>query len=108
MITGLTLPFRFDVARLKADLALVRDDEWRPHFNENDYGGQWRGVALTSIDGTSSALMSPPNTSPEQYSATEVLQRCPYFREVLAQFHCPLKAVRLLGLAPGCLVREHC
>jgi len=108
MITGLTLPFRFDVARLKADLALVRDDEWRPHFNENDYGGQWRGVALTSIDGTSSALMSPPNTSPEQYSATEVLQRCPYFREVLAQFHCPLKSVRLLGLAPGSLVREHC
>ena len=108
MITGLTLPFRFDVARLQADLAFVRDDEWRPHFNENDYGGQWRGVALTSIGGASGALMSPPSASPAEFLATDVLQRCAYFREVLAAFPCPLKSVRLLGLAPGSRVREHC
>jgi hypothetical protein len=107
MISSLSLPFRFDPARLRADLALVREDEWRPHFNENDYGGQWRGVALVSIGGSSSTLFSSPSDDAPAFSGTEVLARCPYFREVLASFPCPLKSVRLLGLAPGSFVREH-
>jgi len=108
MITGLTLPFRFDSARLQADLSLVRAGEWQPHYNANDYGGEWRGVALRSIGGASSQLSDHSGSPFMAFSATDILQRCGYFREVLAHFPCPLKAVRLLSLAPGSFVREHC
>ena len=107
MITGLTLPFRFDPARLRADLALVRDGEWQPHYHESDYGGQWRGVALRSLGGASSQLSIPPGAPATAFSATDELPRCAYFREVLAAFPCPLKTVRLLSLGPGSFVREH-
>src|SRR5262249_60101897 len=36
-----------------------------------------------------------------------MLARCPYFREVLATFQCPLTAVRLLRLKAGSSIREH-
>jgi hypothetical protein len=107
MITGLQLPYRFDPARLRADLALIHADEWKPHFNQADYGGDWRGVALRSIGGASGSLSAPPSADCAAFSATEIFQRCAYFREVLAAFPCPLKAVRLLSLAPGSFVREH-
>ena len=108
MITGLELPFRFDPARLRADLALVRPDEWQPHFNQNDYGGEWSGVALRSIGGASSELSAPLGADSAAFSNTGLLARCAYFREVLAAFPCPLKTVRLLRLASGSFVREHC
>jgi mannose-6-phosphate isomerase-like protein (cupin superfamily) len=36
-----------------------------------------------------------------------VLERCPYIREVLASFHCPLKLVRFLKLSAGSNIKEH-
>jgi hypothetical protein len=36
-----------------------------------------------------------------------VLEQCPYIREVLSTFHCPLKVVRLLRLAAGSQILEH-
>lgn len=90
-----------------ADLKHVRLEEWSPHYNDRDYGGEWRGVALRSIGGASNQLSTPPGTSSAAFSATDVLQRCAYFREILSAFPCPLKAVRLLTLTPGSFVREH-
>src|SRR5580658_6797782 len=107
MITGLTLPLRFDTARLRADLALVRDDEWQAHYNRDDYGGQWRGVALHALGGATNQRSVPPGMPATAFSATGLLQRCSYFREVLAAFPCPIKTARLLSLAPGSYVREH-
>jgi hypothetical protein len=90
-----------------SDLTFVKQEEWTPHYNEREYGGEWRGVALRSIGGESNQLSVAPGMVSTAFSATSVLQRCAYFREILASFPCPLKAVRLLGLAPGSFVREH-
>jgi hypothetical protein len=107
MISGRTLPFSFDVKRLQADLQEIRDDEWQPHYNEHDYGGQWRGVALRSIGTGSSELVIHPEAPAESFRDTPVLLRCPYFREVLSAFRSPIKAVRILSLLPASFVREH-
>jgi Aspartyl/Asparaginyl beta-hydroxylase len=107
MLTALLLPFQFDRNLLKADLALIRPDEWTPHYNQRDYGGEWSGVALRSISGRANDLVSQHPGDPEQFLDTEVLARCGYFRHVAAQFHCTLKSVRLLNLAMGSFVREH-
>jgi hypothetical protein len=48
-----------------------------------------------------------PDASALLFRDTPLFVRSPYFREVLAVFQCPLKAVRLLSLAPGSFIREH-
>jgi hypothetical protein len=107
MLNGLHLPFRFDPNLLKADLALVRPEEWTPHYNERDYGGDWRGVALRSLSGRPNHLASSHEGQCEEFLDTELMARCSYFRQVLTHFQCPLKSVRLLKLAAGSFVREH-
>ncbi len=106
MLTGLQFPFRFDPHLLKADLAKVAAHEWSPHYNDRDYGGVWRGVALRSAGGSISALAAEAHGNGE-FADTPLLARCHYFRQTLAAFPCPLKSVRLLGLAPGSFIREH-
>ena len=103
MLTALCLPLRFDLSRLQADLAAIPSSDWSPHYNERDYGGEWRGAALRSASGAPGDLRS---VAP-QFHDTPLLDRCPYFREVLSAFPCALRAVRLLGLAPGSFIREH-
>ncbi|HTU47643.1 MAG TPA: aspartyl/asparaginyl beta-hydroxylase domain-containing protein [Bryobacteraceae bacterium] len=106
MHVGLALPFRFDPARLKADLALIRPEEWTPHYNQNDFGGDWRGTALRSPTGQITNLLAP-FTAASTFEDTPLMTRCGYFRETVSMFRCPLKAVRLLSLAPGSFIREH-
>jgi hypothetical protein len=103
VLTALCLPLRFDLSRLQADLAAIPSSDWSPHYNERDYGGEWRGAALRSASGAPGDLRS---VAP-QFHDTPLLDRCPYFREVLSAFPCALRAVRLLGLAPGSFIREH-
>jgi hypothetical protein len=106
VLSGLQFPFRFDPELLRADLAKVHAGEWRPHYNDADYGGQWRGAALRSPLGAPGDLSSqPPRGAP--FAGTPLLERCPYFQKVLETFRCPLKSVRLLALAPGAFIREH-
>jgi Aspartyl/Asparaginyl beta-hydroxylase len=103
MYPNLRLPLRFDRESLQRDLSLVAESEWFPHYNERDYGGDWRGVALRSPLGQSRHLLVHGNS----FSDTELIERCPYFRGLLESFACPLKSVRLLSLAPGSFIREH-
>jgi hypothetical protein len=106
MHVGLRLPFQFDPARLKADLALIAPEEWRPHYNQQDFGGEWCGVALRSPTGRLDNL-SAPFTDASTFFNTPLMTRCGYIHGALSEFQCPLKAVRLLSLAPGSFIREH-
>jgi hypothetical protein len=105
-LIGLHLPFRFDPDRLRADLATARRLPWSPHYNERDFGGDWSGIALHSASGDPADLIAFPPGQPA-FRETPLLQQCPYFRQVLATFECPLKSVRLLSLAPQSFIREH-
>ena len=100
------LPFHFDVARLQADLANIVADEFVPHFNTAYYSGDWSAVPLRSVGGRTDQIYPDP-TSKNNFADTPLLARCPYLRAVLAQFHCPLQAVRLLRLKVGAVIKEH-
>ena len=105
-MTSIRLPLTFTANDLQRDLAQIRPEEWVRHYNTNDYEGEWTGVALQSVGGAAGNLYADP--SPQAvFVETPVLARCHYLREVLAQFPCPLRAVRLLRLAPGARIREH-
>jgi len=102
----LRLPFTFEADKLRTDLALVRDDEWIPHQQKKHYDGLWSGAALRSIGGSRDNLV-PEARDGQSFADTALLARCPYFRAVLAQFRCPLNAVRLLRLQAGSNIAEH-
>src|SRR5579883_3353608 len=103
MISSLQLPMRFEPELLRRDLSAVEAGEWTKHYNQADYGGDWRGAALRSKSGNTRELFA----GAAEFQDTPLLDACPYFREVMAAFDCPLKSVRLLSLAPGSFIREH-
>jgi hypothetical protein len=102
----LRLPFTFDPEKLRADLARVHDEDWQPHLNRHVYEGEWSGAALRAIGGDGTNIV-PEALHGGQFADTALLARCSYFQHVLAQFRCPLLAVRLLRLKAGSHVGEH-
>ncbi len=104
--SALCLPLRFNPDQLGADLENVQEGIWRAHFNQAIYEGDWSAVALRAIPGSHLAIYSDP-AAKEPWADTALLDYCPYFREILAIFACPLMSVRLMRLAPGAVIKEH-
>lgn len=102
----LRLPFTFDPERLRQDLARVAPAEWIPHQQRGHYEGEWSGAALRA-PGSQADNITAESLDGRDFADTPLLGRCPYFREVLASFHCPLRSVRLLRLHAGSKIAEH-
>ncbi len=106
MQSRLRLPFRFDPARMRSEVAGLAESDWVPHYNARDYEGDWTGVALRATGGLDGWLFpAPPGGAP--YADTPTLGRLPYLAQVLAAFECPLETARLLRLHAGSSIREH-
>ena len=103
---SLKLPLQFDASLLQLDLALIRPEEWVPHFNRRYYEGIWSAVPLRSVGGHQLHIYPDP-TKQAEYADTELLARCGHLRDALAKFDCPLLSVRLLRLDAGSSIREH-
>ena len=102
----LKLPFQFDAARLRQDLAQVADDEWIEHFNQYNYEGNWSVVSLRSNGGRTKQIYPDPHST-EDFCDTEILARCAYVREILNQIECEKEAVRFMLLGAGARIKEH-
>lgn len=106
MIDTLKLPLDFDSGRLHADLDKILPEDWVPHFNKAYYEGDWSAVPLRSVGGSAHKIYTDP-TRLDECADTPILDRCPYFQEVLRAFGCPLRSVRLLRLGAQARIREH-
>lgn len=106
LIRFIKFPISFDVDKLKSDLSGILNKSWTAHYNKNDYTGKWTSVALMSKDGKSDSIFALPNGDDEMRN-TEILDSCPYFKEVLNSFHFEKTAVRLLQLAAGAEIKPH-
>ncbi|HEY1325783.1 MAG TPA: aspartyl/asparaginyl beta-hydroxylase domain-containing protein [Casimicrobiaceae bacterium] len=103
------LPLRFDAAALAAEARSLAADAWRAHFNAPYHNGGWTGIALRGRSDDPSCLYVGPlhGTAAEPSVETSVLQRCPALAQALATLRCPVRAARLLRLAPGGMIDEH-
>jgi Aspartyl/Asparaginyl beta-hydroxylase len=99
------LPFTFEPALLREDLARILGGAWKPHFNQQDYVGDWSGLALRSRMGDANDI-SPHGTAAE-FKNTPLMEQCPHLRAVVEAFQFPVKSVRLLRLKAGSRVNEH-
>ncbi len=92
------LPVRFDLERLRAEVAALPADAWAPHPNHIAGNSSLR---LVSVEGGENddvdGVMRP----------TPHLAKLPYVRQVLASFGAVWSRSRLLRLDPGAVVPEH-
>jgi hypothetical protein len=108
------LPLRFDAETMLAEADALAADAWSPHFNVGYHNGGWSGVTLRSADGDARRLYVGPATSRADESDarsprdTPVLARSAAIASALRAFACPIRAARLLRLAPGGRIDEHC
>lgn len=102
------LPLLFDPEKMRADLAAVQPEEWIKHYRGEHYEGAWSVAPLRSVAGHPAIIHAVPGGSdPDFYRSTPLLDRCPYFREVISRFQCRVNAVRLMSLGPGARILEH-
>jgi hypothetical protein len=104
----LRLPLTFDRALLARDLQGLASVGWIQHFVKQNFEGDWSVIPLRGKAGaTHPVMMIYSDPTATDFEDTPMLRDCPYFREVLDTFDCPLRAVRLMRLAPGSLIKEH-
>jgi hypothetical protein len=104
----LRLPLQFDPVRLRNDLTRLGDVGWIDHFVKQNYDGDWGAIPLRAQAGaTHPVMMIYSNPVGEKFEDTPFLARTPYIREVLQNFACPLRCVRLMRLMPGSNIKEH-
>ncbi|HMG78531.1 MAG TPA: aspartyl/asparaginyl beta-hydroxylase domain-containing protein [Xanthobacteraceae bacterium] len=104
----LRLPFTFDADLLARDLDGLSAVGWIQHFVPQNYDGDWSVIPLRGKAGATHPVMmiySDPTCT--DFEDTPMLAACPYFRRVLDTFQAPLRAVRLMRLTPGSVIKEH-
>jgi hypothetical protein len=104
----LRLPFCFDSARLAGDMRRLSADAWRRHFIRQNYDGDWSILPLRAAAGEKHPvrMMAPPPGC-VAFADTPLMEGCPYIREVVSAFRCPVRSVRLMRLTPGSMIKEH-
>ncbi|MCW5518301.1 aspartyl/asparaginyl beta-hydroxylase domain-containing protein [Aureitalea sp. L0-47] len=106
MITLLELPFQFDPVRLTRDLIAASSGQWKAHFNTTGYVGDWSVIALYAPGGDASNI-NAFHTEDGQILPTPLLKDCPYFKEVISRFECPILTARLMKLDAGAVIKPH-
>jgi len=102
------LPLAFDPAQLAADLAHFDAGDWTRHFVTGNFEGDWSALPLRAPAGETHKLrMIYPDPTADRFVDTDLLDRAPYIRAVLARLECPLRVVRLMRLTPGSRIKEH-
>lgn len=99
-------PIKFDVERMKADVAVISED-WLTHYDPT-LSRKWRAILLVSKHGEISGPESQrPSWDFSEFKRTAFVDKLPYFKELLDQFKCPQGRVRILKLAPGAGINLH-
>lgn len=99
-------PTSFDVDKLRADLRRMEDKQWVRHYDATQPSG-WTTLVLRSIHGSLSGPDSIRHGPWEHYKNTALLDDCPYMRDVIESFKCPIGRVRLSKMAPHSKINPH-
>jgi hypothetical protein len=99
------LPFLFDTDRLQSDLFKI-DKNWIAHLNKQQYSGDWGAIPLRSKGGRVDDIVPHVNEE-DEFIDTKVMEQCAYIKEVVNILPGVKKAVRLMNLKSGALIKEH-
>ncbi|AGC78582.1 aspartyl/asparaginyl beta-hydroxylase [Nonlabens dokdonensis] len=102
----LQLPFKFDKEKLEQDLDRVLNEKWVPHFNTNNYSGEWNVISLFAKGGDATNIFALQDAD-ASITTTEVLKQCSYLKSVIDSFKCPILTARILRLGAGAEIKPH-
>ncbi|HMR07726.1 MAG TPA: aspartyl/asparaginyl beta-hydroxylase domain-containing protein [Polyangiaceae bacterium] len=101
--TALRLPMRFDADRLKQDLHQIGAELWADH-RHGYHDGSWSAVSLI---GNSDDPRDIHVSEGRPFVHTSLMQRTPYFKEVVASFRGSKRRARLMRIAAGGRIFPH-
>jgi hypothetical protein len=104
----LKLGLRFEADAMRRDLGRLETSDWIDHFVPQHYEGSWSVLPLRAPAAARHPIqMIYSDPSCEAFVDTPLLARCEYLQQVLGTFQCPLRAVRLMRLTPGSVIKPH-
>ncbi|MHA7058774.1 aspartyl/asparaginyl beta-hydroxylase domain-containing protein [Aquimarina sp. M1] len=102
----LKLPFILSEKRLLEDLEVCKSYSFTLHYNASNYTGEWKSIALRSLDGDPNQIFALASGS-EEFQNTSLLDSCRCFKEIIDSFRCEKESIRLLNLSPNSKIKEH-
>ncbi len=102
----LKLPFQFSEDKLLEDLEVCKNYNFYLHFNKQDYSGQWKSIALRSLNGEMDNNFALAAEG-QKFQDTALLQKCTYFNVIINSFKCEKESIRILNLKAGSVIKEH-
>jgi hypothetical protein len=104
---ALRLALAFDPARLRRDLDALTAAQRRIELDRGYHDGSWSAINLISPGGDAELVNGiDPTSQPPR--PTAALAHAPYLGDVLAAMAAPIGLARVLFLAPGARIAEHC
>lgn len=101
---SIRLNMDFDPDKLLKDLEAAKSQFQSAPQAGAYHDGSWTGIALKAINGDYKNTMAMSFTNVDY---TEVMDHCPYFREILDALPFPVGVTRILFLPPGKKIGEH-
>jgi hypothetical protein len=98
------------LSNLRADVDRLLDHSWVDHVNRRDYQGDWDVLPLRcqrEHAGAHPVLQGFAIASGDQWQDLPRLRDCPAIGALLAGLACPLRAVRLMRLKAGAVIKPH-
>lgn len=106
----LDIRWRDSVESLQDDVQRLQQGQWVEHVNRADYRGRWDVLPLRCLDRNTDAHVIQQAFALEQaggYENLPALKQSPALSAVLKALDCPIKAARLMRLAPGAIIKPH-
>jgi len=88
------------------DVTAFIDGNWQPHFNKNDYEGNWEVLTLRSPGGNPDRIYADL-MGQTQFADTPYMEMVTSVKALVASLHCPILSVRLLNLKAGAIIKQH-
>lgn len=105
VVKYMRLPFQFEADRLQQESGSL-NSKWIAHFNAAHYEGEWSALPLRSVGGSMTHVV-PATDASQVFMDTELMAQCPYIKSIMELLPGEKKAIRLLKLEPGAVIKEH-
>lgn len=104
------MPCPVSLSDLQADVDRLLHHSWVDHVNRRDYQGDWDVLPLRCqrehLD-AHPVLQGFAIASGDQWQDLPLLHDCPNINALLTGLACPLRAVRLMRLKAGAVIKPH-
>jgi quercetin dioxygenase-like cupin family protein len=93
------------ISKIQHELKRIRSN-WINHFNTAHYQGLWTVLPLRTPGGADSII--PDLGLADHYKDHPNMLLFPAVKQLIDEMHCETMSVRLLNLAAGAVIKQHC